>query len=134
MNDVRLAANAIGAWLQAHDMRIDEITVWCMAVGLVILAGVDARTWWSLRWQKDRTSVGGALRVKKLWYALILFALGSLYSLTLAVYYEVIEVNFWHRIVLRAVVIASIVGAVTAGLRFVKAMRHERWGQPEPPP
>lgn len=129
---VQQALGDLGDWIKANDQNIDEITVWCMAVGLVILAGIDARTWWSLRWQRDRTSVGGTLRTKKFWYAVILLSLGGLYSLTLAVYYGLVDVTFWHRIVLRAVVIVSMVGAVIAGLRFGRAMHRENWGRPEP--
>lgn len=114
------------AWIDRHDLTIDLITVWCLAVGFAVLALVEFVTWLSMRGALDQTRVGQRLRPKKLGYALICVAMSTLYSLTLYAYYREHHFGVWSVFALRVLIIVGIVTASVFGVRFIAALRDER--------
>jgi hypothetical protein len=113
-------------WLRSHDRLIDEITVWCLASGPIMLSLVKFLSFWELHGQQDQTAVGRAIKPQKLTEAFAWLAFGLLYSLTLYAYYGSVDVGFWPRIVLRFGLIVSVVFAVLYGIRFIYTLRKER--------
>lgn len=121
---------ALLTWLQIHDLTLDLITVWALALGFGVLATVNVVSWWTLRNQHDRTPVGKSLKQKKAAEAVICAVMAILYGLTLYAYYDGYLFGFWERFWLRLIVIAGIVCASVFGIRFVRALRAEDWGRP----
>ena len=114
------------AWIDRHDLTVDLITVWCLAVGFAVLALVEFATWLSMRGALDQTRVGQRLRPKKLGYALIAVAMSTLYSMTLYAYYQHHQFGVWSVFALRVLIIVGIVTASVFGVRFITALRDER--------
>lgn len=123
----------ISDWLIAHDLKFDEFSVWALAVGFSVLSLVKAGTWWAIWRQRDRTPVGRALKAQKAAEVIAWGGMAALYGLTLYGYYQQYQFGFWPRLGIRALVVSGITVAAVAGLRFIRAFRRERWGQPEPP-
>jgi hypothetical protein len=120
----------IEAWVTAHDLTIDLVTIWALTLGFATLSAVNAISWIVLRNQHDLTPVGKALKGKKASEAVMCLAMASLYGLTLAAFYFGTEFGIWDRLTIRAFVIAGIGGAAVYGIRFVKSLRGQNWGQP----
>jgi Trk-type K+ transport system membrane component len=116
------------AWITRHDLTIDLVTVWTLAVGFAALALVELVTWLTMVGARDETTLGKRLRPKKLGSAFICTGMSTLYSLTLYAYYREHQFDVWSVFALRILIIAGIVTAVTFGVRFVTALRREVWG------
>lgn len=114
------------AWVDRHDLTIDLITVWSLAVGFAVLAVVELATWLSLRGSLDQTRVGQRLRPKKLGYALICAAMSMLYGLSLYAYYREHQFGVWSVFGLRVLIVVGIITAAAFGIRFILALRDER--------
>jgi hypothetical protein len=120
-------AERLEAWAMTHDTSLDLVTVWCFAAGFYVLTTVELGTWLTMWGTEDVTPVGKRLRSKKLGYALICAAMGTLYSFTLWGYYAGKMFTFWERFGVRILGIAGIVVAVTAGILFLVAfVQHKR--------
>ena len=105
-----------------------EITVVILVLAVLAfayLAWVDVRTWWSLRRQRDRTSLGPALKGKKLAWGVVSASLAVLYLLTLVDALDWYEVGIWPRLTVRLVTITAVVAAAITGRRFYRAYEAE---------
>lgn len=118
----------IGAWLTRHDLMLDLIAVWVLFVGCLVMVGVKLISWAVLRTQRDRTAVGRTLKREKLGEAVAWAAFASLYGLGLATYYRQDTYGAWSELALRTLLIVGITVTVWWGIRFVFALRAERWG------
>lgn len=131
MDHIATALEAAGNWLKANDQNIDEITVWCLAIGPVVLGLSKFLAVAIMGSQRDRTAVGRALRPQKFTEGVAWLALGGLYSLTLWAFYTETIVDFWWRIALRVVLIVAVVAATVFMLRFDRALVTVSFGNGE---
>ena len=127
------AWDAIDTWMRQHDLQLDLITVWCIAVGLVIWSLVKAYSWAVIVRTQDRTAVGATMKPQKAAEVVMGLSLATLYSLTLVAYYLDWSPEFWTRLALRVFLIVGIAGASVAGLRFARALYTTRNGGSGPP-
>ena len=113
------------AWMQAHDRTIELTAVWVLVVAFGVYALVKLISWWTLRQSVDQTDVGRTLKPQKLSEALMGAGMASLYGISLWAYYEHHEFGVWSKFVIRSAVVAGVVIASVAGVRFVLALRRE---------
>jgi hypothetical protein len=119
------------AWMRGHEDAFVVVVLIVAIVALVDLGNVDARTWWAIRRQRDRTDVGRTLKAKKLAWAAVAYALALLYTLTLLDELDWFTSGIWWRMTVRSVAVTAIVTAAVMGRRFRRAYEAENWGQPE---
>jgi ABC-type sulfate transport system permease subunit len=119
-------------WVDRHDTALDLTLLWILVVGFAMLAVVKAATWWVIRYQHDVTKVGKSLKYQKLAETVMFSVLSVIYGIALFIYYTEDGTVFgtWQRFGLRLILAAGIIGAVVAGIQFVRAMQDERWGKP----
>lgn len=118
--------DSLGQWLQRHDLTIDLITVWAMAIGFFIYGCVKAYSWATLRRTRDATQIGVALKRQKLAEAFIGFGMTTLYGMTLYEYYvEGPNFGFWDRTGLRVGLVVAMGICTFYGIRFLYWLRKE---------
>lgn len=118
------------SWLAAHERSINATLAVLAALAFAVVALVDLRTWLALRNQHDRTDVGRALRRKKLAQGAAEAMMALLYIITVMDLTTHLDVNLWYRLGYRGLAVIGLVGAAWQGIRFVRAMARENWGQP----
>lgn len=120
----------IGQWLQRHDVTIDLITVWALAVGFCLFGIAKLFAWWTLQGQADQTMVGVTLKKQKLTEALIGFGMSTLYGMTLFAYYAAgPQFDFWDRLLLRLGLFMAMLLGSYYSVRFVYWLRKESNGK-----
>lgn len=123
------ALGEFGEWLQQHDLTIDLVTVWGLALGFALLGVVKGVSWWALRSQDDATMVGITLKRQKMAESLLLFGMATLYGMTLYSYYmSGPQFGFWDRLALRTGLFGAILLAAFYGVQFVYWLRRESKG------
>ena len=124
--------DACGDWLARHEEKADLWTVWVLVIGFVVLALVKIVTWHIIAKQHDRTDVGRSLKRQKLAEFVMHTCLAMLYGASLVIYYSEggVVLGVWQLMVIRLLLIGGMTVAAYAGLRFVRALQHERWGEP----
>lgn len=127
------AWDAFGDWLAANETQADLYTVWVLVIGFGILAAVKAVTWWTVRCQHDRTDVGRSLKRQKIAEAVMFACLTALYGASLIIYYSDggVVLGVWQRMGIRLILVGGIIMASLAGIRFIRALRAESFGQPD---
>lgn len=121
--------DAIERWITAHDLTLDLVTVWCLAIGFGVLALVKIVSVAALRGSHDQTDVGRSLKVQKAAEAVACVAMATLYGLTLYGYYDGYQFGVWERFGVRLIVAGGVLIASVFGVRFVLALRRETWGR-----
>lgn len=115
----------IAAWLHRHDVTIDLITIWTVALSALVIAGGLAVAWWTLRGTHDQTAVGRTLKWQKIALAVAFFVNGLYWGVVLTAYYTGYIVGLWEKVALRLLFSGGmLIGAVCVFL-FVKALRAE---------
>lgn len=127
---------SITAWLQRHDLTLDLITVWALALGFGLFGLVKLMSWWTLRKQADQTMVGVSLKKQKLGEMFLGFGMATLYSMTLFAYYIYgTPFGFWERLAVRAGLVVAVVFASYHGVLFgYHLWRESRGGRTGPIP
>lgn len=120
---------SISLWLQRHDLTLDLITVWVLALGFGFFGVAKVVSWWTLRKTRDATMVGVTLKRQKMAEALIGFGLATLYGMTLFSYYFTgTGFGFWERLLVRAGLVVVMVFGTWYCMRFVYHLRREARG------
>jgi len=115
----------LDAFLSRHDLTIDLLIVWTMAVGFYVYALVKFVSWGVLRSQADVTMVGVSLKHQKIAEAGLGLAMGTLYGMTLVAYYTGHSFGAWERVLLRGMVVFVMLLGGIFGLRFLYYLGRE---------
>src|SRR5690606_27406323 len=100
-----MTINDFSSWLMSHSRSHEEVSVWAMCITFAVLSLVKLRTFLAIYRQRDRTTVGRALKVQKFWESVAFGGMSLLYGLTLYSYYGGVSLGFWERLGIRFVVV-----------------------------
>lgn len=123
-----------GQWLKAHDIQIDLITVWALAISSLVIAVGFLVAWMVLRDTEDQTRVGVTLKWQKLSVGIAFIVNSFLYWALILISYETgFVLDFWDRMVLRIIMAGSMLGGAFFVSLFVVALIRERAKHPPGP-
>lgn len=119
-----------GHWLQAHDLAVQVIVVWIVALSSFAIALAMFTAWLTLRGTRDQTKVGMTLKWQKIAVSTALLANGMYWSMVLVSFYYDWRADFWDRMALMLVFsIGMMTGAVFALLFAYHLRRESRSGR-----
>ena len=120
---------SISQWLQRHDLTLDLITIWVLALGFGFFGVAKVVSWLTLRETRDATMVGVTLKRQKIAEALVGFGLATLYGMTLFSYYFTdAGFGFWGRLLVRVGLVIVMALGTWYCVQFVYWLRRESKG------
>lgn len=124
-----------GAWgdfrdlIISHDEALDVITVWMVCVSMAIVGMINVVTWFLICNTHDRTSLGPALRRKKLAEGIAELSVALLFGMSLWGYYQHHQFDPISRTGVRVFLTVSAIAAALAGVSFARNLISPRCRQ-----
>lgn len=122
----------VGDWLVRNEALANEYSLYLLVIGYFVVMVAKFTVWDVIRYQRDMTPVGRALKRQKFSEGIAFFFQTLLYAIAAAaINIDDLPINIWTRTAIRCLLVAALLFAAFWNARLVAALKGENWGRPE---